>query len=282
MNHSEFGDLNGQAVIYFHGAPGGPGEASIFDEHAKRNNIRLICLDRFSITLGSTPSQYYQTIVDHINHQTNGAQVDLIGFSIGCQCAIEVSALLNEKVRRLYLISAAAPLCGGDFLPTMAARTIFSLALRKPIFFSLLSYSQAVLATLMPRLLFKMLFASAQGEDRKLAKKNQFKNDLTIILSDCFNRNVKGYMREIHLYVRSSQTSVLSCKARTYLWHGADDNWSPPAMADYLQKSMPASLSLNVMPGLSHYSCLKASVPEVCAHLKAELNKESQKFKDIH
>ena len=45
----EYGNLDGKTVIYFHGAPGSPDEASVFDKHAKKHDLNIICYDRFSI-----------------------------------------------------------------------------------------------------------------------------------------------------------------------------------------------------------------------------------------
>jgi hypothetical protein len=55
----ESGNIDGRTVIYFHGAPGSPEEISIFDEHAKKHNLHIICYDRFSIDSSLQYEAYY-------------------------------------------------------------------------------------------------------------------------------------------------------------------------------------------------------------------------------
>ncbi len=151
----EYGNPKGKPVIYFHGVPGAPEECSIFDSHAKENSLNIICYDRFSIDSSLQNQDYYRFLADTILKKTNGEQIDLIGFSIGCHAAIETSLHLKPNVRNLHLISAAAPLDGGNFLNVMAGKMIFSIAINKPIIFTLLSYWQALIAKIAPNVLLK-------------------------------------------------------------------------------------------------------------------------------
>jgi len=47
----------------------------------------------------------------------------------------------------------------------------------------------------------------------------------------------------------------------TVIWHGAQDNWSPPSMAAYLGDAIAASDRVEILEGLSHYSTLFAALP---------------------
>jgi len=270
----EYGNPKGTTVIYFHGAPGSPEECSIFDEHAKVHGLNIVCYDRFSVDSSLKNQAYYKFLADAIIDKANGDQVDLIGFSIGCHAAIETSLYLGTKVRNLYLISAAAPLDATDFLKGMAGEMVFSIAMKQPTIFTLLSYWQALIAKAAPNALFKMLFASAAGEDKELSKTSEFKGYITPVLSHCFNVNVKGYIREINQYVTPWKESVLKCGSNTHIWHGINDNWSPVSMAHYLNKNMPTTSTPELMEGLSHYSCLHAAAPQICAQLGDVMKKQ--------
>ncbi|PCI70063.1 MAG: alpha/beta hydrolase [Gammaproteobacteria bacterium] len=195
MKFVEYGDPKGKTIIYFHGAPGSPEECSIFDKHAKEYGLNIVCFDRFSIDSSIQGEDYYKFLADAIDDKINGEKVDLIGFSIGCHAAIETSIHLKDKVKNLHLISAAAPLDGDEFLDGMAGKMVFTIAMKQPFIFTLLSYWQAFLSKFVPGVLFKMLFARAKGEDKKLAKTTEFKKYITPALTHCFNFNVKGYKR---------------------------------------------------------------------------------------
>ncbi len=267
LNFVEYGSPEGKTVIYFHGAPGSPEECSIFDKYAKDNDLSIVCYDRFSINSSLQNNAYYKNLADVIIDKANGDQVDLIGFSIGCHAAIETSFYLEGRVRNIHLISAAAPLDADDFLEGMAGKMVFLMAMRYPAMFKLLSYWQALLAKLLPSILYKMLFASAAGEDKVLSEKGAFRDYMTPLLTHCYNANVRGYIREVRQYVMPWKESIHKCSVNTQIWHGTSDNWSPFSMAVYLEENMPASITLNSLDGLSHYTCLYAAAPQICSQL---------------
>ena len=263
----EYGNPEGETVIYFHGTPGSPEECSIFEKHAKEHNLNIVCFDRFSIDSSLKGQDYYKFLAEAIADKSNGEKVDFIGFSIGCHAAIETSVYLKNNVRNLHLISAAAPLDADDFLDGMAGKMVFSIAMKQPIVFTLLSYWQALIAKLAPNALFKMLFASATGEDKELSKTKAFMGYITPVLTHCFTDNVSGYIREINQYIAPWKASVLKISSNTHIWHGINDNWSPVGMAHYLKKNIPAPSNLELMEGLSHYTCLYAAAPKICSEL---------------
>ena len=267
MEFVEYGHKDGQIVVYFHGAPGGMEECSIFDRHARENSLRIVCFDRFSIDHALDRKSYYQEMADQIKYIASEETVDIIGFSVGAHVALEVGLLLNDKVRYAHLVSAAAPLNAGEFLDNMAGGAIFRLATKRPFVFSLLTQCQGLMARLAPRLLVAMLFTSSAGEDKKLIGQYAFKGYITPILSNCFHNHAIGYMRDITYYTSwVGEFGIQSFKV--ILWHGTKDNWSPISMASHLYSVIPGAERFEIMEGLSHYSCLYESVPRICAQLK--------------
>lgn len=267
MDCIEYGNRNGQLVVYFHGVPGSPVESSIFDSHAKEHNLKIICFDRFAIDSASDSAAYYQQLASQIRLKAAHQPIDIVGFSIGAHVALEVGRILQGQVGQTHLISPAAPVNGGDFLDSMAGGLVFKLAMNRPFIFSILSLVQKSLALLAPRLLVKMMFSSAAGRDKELINQSQFKDSITSILKYCFQNRIRGYMRDIKLYVAwlgdfADYTSSVT------VWQGTEDNWSPPAMASYLYEAIPGTRALELMEELSHYSCLCEAAPEICRRLE--------------
>lgn len=272
MNYLSYGDTSGKLVFYFHGAPGAMQEAAFLEHAATENGLNIICLDRFSIEPEIVGNAYYLLISDTIKkhmetHASKPDSVDLIGFSIGCHVALEVSHCLTDdsagdlsgSVSSLHLVSAAAPLDGGDFLPSMAGKTVFQLALKWPWIFKALTRCQTLLMGLSPRFVFNMLFASAQGQDKILVEDAAFQRDMIAILSENFLNHSAGYLKDVSLYVQPWHDRLALVQAPTYLWHGANDNWSPIGMAHYLEQVLPNCQAKHVLDGASHYSCLLQS-----------------------
>ena len=81
---------------------------------------------------------------------------------------------------------------------------------------------------------------------------------------------VRGYARDIGAYVRPWKTTLSGISVNTHIWHGAEDNWSPAAMAGYLESAIPGCTPVKIYDGLSHYSCLYRAAPEICNQLGME------------
>ncbi|MDP9939869.1 alpha/beta fold hydrolase [Ectopseudomonas alcaliphila] len=270
MDFSEYGNPKGKPVVYFHGVPGSPHESSIYDAPAREHGLRVLCFDRFAIDRAISGADYYRHIAQAINEKTQGAQLDVIGFSLGAHAALEVSALMPGQVRSLHLVSAAAPLDGGDLLNEMAGKAVFSMAKRNPGLFQWLVKWQALLAKRAPQMLFRMLFASAQGQDRELVKSPEFRALICRVLRQCFAQGTTGYTRDIQQYLQPWSGHVFASEANVCLWHGTEDNWSPFGMSEYLAERLPRNARIERMQGLSHYSCLYAAAPMICARLDKE------------
>ena len=267
LKFRQFGSDSGQMVIYFHGAPGAPEEGEVFDLYAKEHGLSLICFDRFSCDASLTGAAYYQFLAQQISKQAAGKQVDVISFSIGAFIAIQTCRYLGNSVRNLHLISAAAPLDAGNFLGTMVGKQVFQLAKTIPMLFILLSYWQGLLAWLFPNALFRLLFASAAGGDKALSIDHEFESSITKVLRSCFAGRIQGYVRDVRAYVQPWKDTLSGINVNTHIWHGADDNWSPVAMAEFLQSAIPGCTSTEIFSGLSHYSCLYRAASEICRQL---------------
>jgi len=264
LNFSRFGSDNGRVVIYFHGAPGAPEECAIFDASGKENGLTFIGFDRFSIDTSITSEAYYKRLAEQSSKNVGGKQVDFVGFSIGAFIALQTCRYMKGGVGNLHLVSAAAPLEAGDFLDAMAGKQILELARKFPVLFILLSFWQGLLAWLSPNALFRLLFASAAGEDKALAANHEFRASMTSVLKACFIGHVRGYARDIGLYVRPWKTTLAEVTVKTHIWHGAEDNWSPKAMAEYLKSAIPNCPHIEILDNASHYSCLHQAAPKIC------------------
>ena len=109
-----------------------------------------------------------------------------------------------------------------------------------------------------------MLFASAAAADQALVADPAFQSGITKVLSSCFSGRVRGYARDVGAYVQPWNTTLSEITVKTHIWHGAQDNWSPRPMADYLASALSGGTSPKIFDGLSHYSCLYRAAPEIC------------------
>ncbi|MBD9356200.1 alpha/beta fold hydrolase [Methylomonas albis] len=268
VKFSQFGAADGQPVIYFHGTPGSPDECEIFDHLAKQHRLTIICYDRSTIAPRLQGDAYYQCIADEIAKKVGDKPVDFIGFSIGAFIALQVCRAMNGKGRSLHLVSAAAPPDAGNFIDAAAGKAVFRLAQNHRSAFLWLARMQGWLANRFPRLLLRMLFSSASGEDQVLLADQAFRTTMTRTLKTCFKSDTLGYARDVIAYVQPWKAALADINVDTQIWHGAEDNWSPLPMADYLASALPGCSKITVLDGLSHYSCLYRTAQAICRSIE--------------
>jgi pimeloyl-ACP methyl ester carboxylesterase len=108
---------------------GAPTEWQFFAAPARACGLRLLCLDRFALDAALNGPAYFAALAEAVRAVAQGRQVHVIGFSIGAFVVLHISRLLGAQVGQLHLVSAAAPLQSGHFLPGMAGRAVFQAAM---------------------------------------------------------------------------------------------------------------------------------------------------------
>ena len=260
-----YGDEAGRPIVYFHGAPGAAIECGRFHEAAQKHGVRLVGLERSSTDVRLTGDDYFERHAGEVAALVGDGPFEAIGFSIGAAVALRCAPYLKDRLTRLHLVSAAAPLESGDFLKDMAGKSVFRMAQRSPGLFRRVARTEAWLALHAPAVLFAMLFSSARAADSVLAADPAFRAEIDLVMKLGLGGGVSSFMRDVREYVRPWAERLAEVTVETRLWHGAEDNWSPAAMADALQRLIPGASAKTVLPGLSHYSCLFEAVPRILA-----------------
>lgn len=242
--------------VYFHGIPGGAGELSLFGGGVAARISSFVVAQRDSPALPQGADRFV-LIANAIRREYPDRPLRLVGFSLGAAAALRVAAVLGDQAVRLDLISAAAPLQLGDYLPRMAGAPVFRCARSHPLPFRLLSKSQSLLAKVSPSTLYSALFASAQGADIGLREDPQFKAMMIILLGNCLTSNLDAYRSEISSYVSDWSPILSRITQPVSIFHGKMDNWSPVEMAMDLAATLSNCQRVEVMEGCSHYSALR-------------------------
>ena len=235
-------------LLYFHGMPGGPGEWAYFAPPALRERALV-------------PDRNAATALDLADLLPN--KVTLIGFSLGAFCALDAAARLGSQIEALHLIAPAAPLQLGDFLPQMAGGPLFRLAASRPALFRLIARAEGLVARRAAGWLRDRLFASAQGADAALVQDPAFRVAMAEILRAGLGRNPAAFADEVIRYVADWRGTLAQVTQPVTIWQGTADNWTPPAMALALASALPGAAETRLLPGLSHYSTLRAALTQI-------------------
>jgi len=217
--------------FYLHGLPGGAAELALA-------GVTLPVLDRQGeLALPQGP-------------------LHLVGFSLGAALALRMAAQHPDKVAHLTLMSPAAPLELGNFLPDMAGQAVFKAARRKPLFHAF-TMAQAAMVRLAAGLLARQLIATCDTSDRALLSSAQGARIFRRILRQGYGANRPAYLREVPHYVQPWADGLARVTCPATLHHGTADTWAPPAMTTALAKALPQA-EVQMHEGLGHYATMVA------------------------
>lgn len=245
-------------TVYFHGNPGAPAELALLGGDAVRE---WLAPNRAG--LPTEPNARYSMLAETVVKACGEQPCRFVGFSVGAHAALRVAALMPRAELTLHLVSPAGPLETGSYLERMAGGPVFSAAMTRPRLFAGIVRAQSFGARWFPGVLTQALFASARGEDRALVSDKQFARDYRQVLRSCLVDGRESYRAEVATYVKPWADILTQVLQPVTLWQGSDDNWTPPDMAEALARRLPNVAGLHILPGLSHFSTLRAALAKL-------------------
>ncbi|MCX7359472.1 MAG: alpha/beta hydrolase [Alphaproteobacteria bacterium] len=241
-------------VIYCHGLPGSPEELSAFETSPPLLHVHA--LDR----LGDSTGSYEESVLSAFDGMGVDQPVTVAGFSLGAMSAAYIAARRGLLVSKLILISPAAPLQLGNFLPAMAGRPVFEAAQAGDWALRIFTASQASLVALAPKVAIKTMFRASPDTELALLASSRFFDVVECGLRASLGPGQAAYRRELRAYVRPWAHVLDEVRCKTEIWSGSKDDWAPPAMAEALRGRLGDLATLNVCSGLGHYSTLRIAL----------------------
>ena len=169
---------NNPLVYFFHGLPGSPRDAELL-HRTVTDKYHIVAPDYLASHSGIDFNGILQAFDTALMSRDNNP-VKLVGFSLGAMVAIHLAAARPEKMANLTLISPAAPLNLGNFLPHMAGRPVFNLAQKSPSTLAAMTYFQAILSRRVPNFLIKQLFQKPGAPEQQLLADPGFQNIIAV------------------------------------------------------------------------------------------------------
>ena len=249
--------------IYCHGLPGSAAELQLFGGQ-DLEDASVICLER--LQAGRDHLNWQDRLLaafDVARAETGHSSVRLVAFSLGTMSALHIAARRPEAVETIDLISAAAPLELGDFLPRMAGRAVFEAAATSPGALRRLGHAQSLINAIAPSLLLKVMFAGAAPSEQALLANADFRAAVRDGLTKSLGRGRRAYEDELTTYVRPWSEILSNVRCPVSLWHGDADGWAPLDMAYALAKALPAGAAVTELAGAGHYDALNRALPAI-------------------
>lgn len=242
-----------KTVLFCHGVPGSPADGTLLS--AANPDVEVIAVDLLGFGPGSVGLALSQAL-DRAAPAKDQDGIAVAGFSIGAMAAIRLAADYPDLVSRLILVSPAAPLSLGDFLPDMAGRPVFGLATDHPARLHALTVFQGAMTRWFPDAVIALLFRTCGPAERALLKEPGFRAALVAGLDASFRRNRANYLAYLRAYVADWTHRLALVRCPVDIWHGTQDTWSPPQMSTALAESFGNSATLKLVEGAGHYSTL--------------------------
>ena len=186
----------------------------------------------------------------------------VVGFSLGAPVALRLAADHPDRVAELVLVSAAAPLASGNFLPDMAGAPVFRLARKSKAGLGALLAAQGMAARLAPDALLAALSKGTCEAERDWLARPGVTPALARSLRESYGPRRADSVRRLRDYARSTDP-VPDIRAPVRILHGTEDTWTPPAMASALADALGAEVEWQ--DGLGHYTTLARTLPDLVA-----------------
>ena len=253
LGYAEYGAPDGRPVLFFHGAPGSRHIHADMADIATQQGIRLIAVERPGY--GLSDPQSGRSMLDWpgdvaVLTDTLGiAQFSIIGFSMGSMYAFACAYSLPERVTKVALSGALAPLDAPGVMDGMSHMVsgLYTLAQSNP------DESRATFAAVAPSpaaLVESMTASLAEWDKNEVNKRTA---EFEAEYAQTLRGGVEGVATDFVLASKDWGFPLEGINTEAHLWCGTTDQNTPPAMTKYLSTQLSNSRAF-MLPDEGHLS----------------------------
>lgn len=253
LGYAEYGAPEGHPVLFFHGAPGSRHIHADMADVAVRRGVRLVAVERPGYGLSDPqPGRSMLDWADDVAVLADAlgmARFAIIGFSMGSVYALACAHRLSERVTKIALAGALAPLDAPGVTEGMSPMVsgLYSLAQSNPD--ELRNTFAAVAPS--PAALVEAMNASLAEWDKIVVNKRAAEFEAEY--AQTLRGGVEGVATDFVLVSKDWGFPLKDINTETFLWCGSADQNTPPAMTGYLASILPNSRTF-MLPDEGHLS----------------------------
>jgi pimeloyl-ACP methyl ester carboxylesterase len=257
LGYDESGDPNGAPVLFFHGF----GTTRVVcppDDSARRLGLRLIAFDRPGIGL-STPQPGRQlldwpTDVEEAAGQLGLDKFSVVGWSGGGPYALASAFALANRVSRVALVSAAAPLAGTsnpEYLRRFDRNAVLA-AGRAPWIIRLAMWHWGRGQRRDAVAFFEKSVADMCAADQEVLSEPALRSRMIANSAELYRQGGRGMYDEALVLARPWGFELDELRVPIQIWQGARDTTVPVSMSEHLADSIPGA-QLRVFDDEGHH-----------------------------
>ena len=253
LSFAEYGQLSGEPVFAFHGAPGNRFQLLGTHFAAEELGIRLIVADR----PGYGSSDYYSARELYDWPADVGAIADFLGIerfgvwgiSAGGPHALATAALLPDRVSRVALAASVAPRTHMEATTSaQELKAIENISARKIKWTANSWIALRQLASVVPWPIARLFINTA---NRQLMDDKEFRATRSIERNEFGKRSAEALAQDFSILMAPWGFELSEVSQEVTIWHGTADTLVKPQHGELLSKLLPNS-SYHKVEGVGH------------------------------
>jgi pimeloyl-ACP methyl ester carboxylesterase len=244
LGYAEYGDPQGEPVLYFHGCPGSrlDNNRPALDETATRHHLRIIAPDRPGIGLSDFQPYTiagWPDIVTEFADKLGLGRFGVEGVSSGGKYAAACAWKIPQRLTTAMIISGNCPydLPGAKATWSKDDRKMYLLADKAPWLFKLVFQKLARDMIKDPKIILS--YFNSSEPDQKTVAREDMQEVLAQMPQEAFHQGVRGVALDLRLEARPWGFKLQDIRIPVHVWHGEEDKIVPVEQGRIEAKMIP-------------------------------------------
>lgn len=273
--YAEYGDPEGQPLLYFHGWPSSRLQGRPLHERCLQEGVRLVAPDRPGIGKSDLqPNRVLQDwaeVVAELTAHLGWEEFLVIGVSGGGPYAVATAAAFPERVKRAAVVCGAPPLAN---FPDRSAmmwpyRALLTIRPHAPFLIpAVLKFSNWVSQYPVDKPPMSWAMKWTPSADREAMARQENFDVVTRSFREGIAPGMEGVTIDGDIYTSDWDLDFSQITVPIEFWHGDEDRNIPFEMVKEYSSWIPTA-EPHFLPGEGHYSMIERTPREVLPHLLA-------------
>ena len=261
LGFTEYGDLKGKPVFFFHGNPGSRLTRISDESIAKKLGARIIVPDRPGYGLSDYKSKRhlleYPRDITELADALGLEQFNVSGISAGGPYVAVCTYMLPLRIKNAAIISGTAPFNRINAYDDLGSdwRMAFEVSKMPEFMLKIFMDINNSFLNINSDEQIKNFASSFSKADAKHIFKPEVISGIKQDIIEATKQGTQGWVREVKIQIDSWGFQLKDIETPIHLWYWEDDPAVPAQMGHYLENNIPNSIS-HFFPEGGHFSIM--------------------------